>query len=221
MRGFAQLVLRRFNKDATVDLDKTRQALQRIEQQSERLARLASQLLDVSRIVGGRLTLELAEADVVSLIRGVIADAQVNTTNHTFRLHGLSSALVRVDSLRLEQVITNLIDNAIKYSPHGGPVDIEISNLGSDQIRLTVEDRGIGIAPEYRGQLFGRFMRAHTGENFSGLGLGLYISRQITELHGGTLDAEFPQEGGTRFVMTLPLKPPSVVGITGGEIQAN
>jgi signal transduction histidine kinase len=205
MRGFAQLVLRRFDKEDTPDLDKTRHALRRIEQQSERLARLASQLLDVSRLVGGRLALELGEVDVVNVLQGVIADIQVNTTNHHFTQHGLPSARIQADSLRLEQVFTNLIDNAVKYSPHGGPVDIEISSLEADQIRISVTDRGIGIAPEYRGQLFRRFMRAHTGEQFSGLGLGLYISRQIAELHRGTLDAEFPEEGGTCFVLTLPL----------------
>lgn len=108
-----------------------------------------------------------------------------------------------VDPLRLEQVVSNLIDNAIKYSPDGGPIEIEL-NQADNTIGLSVTDRGLGIAPEHRDGLFKRFYQAHEGKYYGGLGIGLYISRQIIELHGGEIYAEFPPNGGSRFVVALP-----------------
>ena len=115
---------------------------------------------------------------------------------------------VSIDPLRIEQVVTNLIDNAIKYSPEGGQIDID---LGCDEVenspRITVRDRGVGVPPEHRPHIFDRFYQAHAGgplTSMAGMGLGLYISRQIVELHGGSIQAEFPEDGGTRFVVRLP-----------------
>jgi signal transduction histidine kinase len=108
-----------------------------------------------------------------------------------------------VDPLRIEQVVTNLLSNAIKYSPDGGAIDVSVS-CGSDSVRLVVRDHGIGIPPERRARLFDRFYQAHGEGHFGGLGLGLFISRQIVELHSGTLEADFPADGGTRFQVTLP-----------------
>jgi signal transduction histidine kinase len=110
------------------------------------------------------------------------------------------------DPLRIEQVVTNLLDNAIKYSPEGGPIEVDVDSVEPGTVRLAVRDHGIGVPPEHRGQIFERFYQAETvpTKHASGMGLGLYISRQIVELHDGRIAAEFPPDGGTRFVVTLP-----------------
>jgi signal transduction histidine kinase len=125
---------------------------------------------------------------------------------------------VVADPLRIEQVIRNLIDNAIKYSPDGGRIDISLRiDEATDRAELTVRDRGIGVAPQHRAHIFDRFYQAHDGApltSMAGMGLGLYISRQILELHGGSIEAEYPSDGGTRFVIRLPLTQARVEGIT-------
>jgi signal transduction histidine kinase len=113
----------------------------------------------------------------------------------------------QVDPLRLEQVLANLIDNAIKYSPDGGPIDVTLT-AGGDELQIVVTDEGIGVPPEHRERIFDRFYQAHGERRFGGMGLGLYISRQIVELHGGVLKAEHPREGGTWIVLRLPLNLP-------------
>jgi signal transduction histidine kinase len=101
-------------------------------------------------------------------------------------------------------VLVNLLNNAIKYSPQGGEIDVDVSTKGN-MVCITVTDHGIGIPLERRDRIFDRFYQAHAEGYHGGMGLGLYVSRQIAELHGGKLYAEFPDEGGTRFVLELPL----------------
>jgi len=138
----------------------------------------------------------------------------LDTARQQFNGHTLIARLpeqlaMRVDPLRIEQVVRNLIDNAIKYSPEGGQIDVvleEDPDRGS--VVFSVRDRGVGVPPEHRAHIFDRFYQAHAGgalTSMAGMGLGLYISRQIVELHGGTIEAEFPDEGGARFVVLLPL----------------
>jgi signal transduction histidine kinase len=109
-----------------------------------------------------------------------------------------------VDALRLEQVIANLLDNALKFSPDGGRIEVELSTPTAGTVCLAVRDYGLGIPPERRGRIFDRFYQAHAEEHRSGLGVGLYVSRGIVQLHGGRIWAEFPPDGGTRFVVSLP-----------------
>ena len=109
-----------------------------------------------------------------------------------------------VDPVRLEQVPRNPLDNAVKFGPVGGRVDVDVWSPEIGTVKVAVRDRGLGIPPEHRDQLFDRFHQAHSAEHTSGMGLGLYISRHIVRLHGGTIDAEFPEDGGSRFVISLP-----------------
>jgi signal transduction histidine kinase len=111
---------------------------------------------------------------------------------------------VDIDPLRIEQVVTNLVDNAIKYSPDGGQIDVELSVESSESVRLAVRDHGIGIPPEHRSRIFSRFYQAHPNQHFGGIGLGLHISRQIIEQHGGKINVEFPPDGSTQFIVILP-----------------
>ncbi len=204
LRGFAQITLRQLDKDGILDLARVRQALQVIDRQSKKLSALVSQLLDVSRIEAGRLILDRKVANVTGLIEGVAAAARATTDRHTLTLHAPPEVLALVDSLRLEQVVTNLVDNAIKYSPDGGPIEVEVSRPDAETVLLAVKDHGIGIPPEHRQRIFDRFYQAHTNGHFMGMGLGLYISHQIVNLHGGRIEVEFPPDGGTRFVVSLP-----------------
>jgi signal transduction histidine kinase len=209
LRGFAQLLLRQLDRDEAPDPVRMRQALSAIDQQSAKLARLVGQLLDVSRIDAGRLVLERKVADMVGLVEDVVSDARVNTFRHEFMVRAPSAALALVDPLRLEQVLRNLVDNAIKYSPDGGPIEIEVSKDHVTGVRVSVTDRGLGVPRKDRAHIFERFHQAHAAHRLGGMGLGLYISRQIAELHAGTLKAEFPRAGGTRMVLTVPVGAPA------------
>jgi signal transduction histidine kinase len=178
--------------------------VQTIIDPSVKLARLVEQMLDVSRVKAGRLEIEPQKTDLVSLLRGIVDNAERNTPKHSISLRAPRAITASIDPLRLEQVLVNLVDNAVKFSPSGGSIDVEVSKDGRSA-RIAVTDHGIGIPVEHRDRIFEQFYQAHAGGSAAGMGLGLYISRQIAELHGGSLQAEFPAEGGTRFVVTLPL----------------
>jgi PAS domain S-box-containing protein len=206
LRGFAQLTLRALEQDRELDRDRLRHALMVVNQQSDKLRRLVAQLLDISRIQSGRLQLELQEMDLGQLIGDVVLGMQHQSQYHTLNVDLPFRQQVRIDPLRLEQVLTNLLDNAIKYSPQGGPIDIELRRLDPRHVSVSIRDRGPGIKPEYRAHIFERFYQAGAeAEHAAGMGLGLYISREIVELHNGTIEAQFPDDGGARFVITLPL----------------
>jgi signal transduction histidine kinase len=201
IRAQAQLLLRRIAREGSLDPGLAARALQVIDKQSDRLDRLIAQLLDVSRLQGPRLDLDRQEVDLVELVRAVVADTRLRCEGRPIEAWLPERRAASVDPLRLEQVLVNLLDNADKYSPAGAPIDVEMRSGAA--IEIAVRDQGPGVPPEQRERIFERFYQAHTRTR-SGMGLGLYISRQIVELHGGTLTAEFPTEGGSRFVIRLP-----------------
>jgi signal transduction histidine kinase len=132
----------------------------------------------------------------------------VHTSAHTLVVDAPAPIATCLDPLRIEQMLVNLVNNAIKYSPDGGTIDITVTQH-SEVAQVTVRDHGLGIPPEHREHIFDRFYQAHAQAHArshrSGMGLGLYISRQIVDLHGGSITADFPADGGTRFVVTLPV----------------
>ena len=204
LRVFATLLIRQLESGGTINSERLRRALEMIDQQSDRLSRLINQLLDVSRIEAGRLSLSRAIHDLMPIVQTTVEAARATTTRHSIRVDGPSETCAYVDSLRFEQVVTNLLDNAVKYSPDGGDIDVTVDAHSPDVVRLVVRDRGIGISTELRDRIFDRFFRQDESGPTSGMGLGLSISRQIVELHGGQIDAEPVPDGGTRFVVTLP-----------------
>jgi signal transduction histidine kinase len=207
LRGYAQLALRRMEMGDERLADHTRKALEVIESQSGKLTRLVSQLLDLSRLEAGRLRLSRERVDLVPVVHTLADRTRMMSDRHEVSVDTPPTAIARVDVLRFEQVLTNLLDNAVKFSPGGGPVQVVLSIAAGNTVRISVEDRGVGIPPEHRGQIFERFHQAHDELQpyLAGMGLGLYISRQIVELHGGSINAEFPEEGGVRFVIQLPV----------------
>ena len=133
------------------------------------------------------------------LVREVVAGAAAGTERHDLRVHVDGEVRSVVDPLRLEQVMRNLIDNAIKYSPDGGPIMVDVAVCQTNTLTIAVEDRGREIPPHHRERIFERFHQAHADDHASGMGLGLHISKQIAELR-----LEQPAAGGSRFVVTLP-----------------
>jgi PAS domain S-box-containing protein/excisionase family DNA binding protein len=205
LSGHAQLALRRLSRDGYLEPERVAHALDTIIAQSEKLSRLVGQLLDISRLQAGKLALERRPTDLAALVQQVVADAQARSDRHTVTLAAPEILESAFDSLRLEQVFCNLLDNAIKYSPGGGRIEVMLARHGPAVAELSVRDHGLGIPPDKRGRIFERFYQAHGEGHRSGLGLGLFISRQIVELHGGEIWAEFPDDGGARFVVRLPL----------------
>jgi signal transduction histidine kinase len=199
-KSATQLLARTF-RDTTLTTTQAR-AIDTVDKQIAKLARLASQLLDTVRLESGRLLIEMEDADLVEIARSAIQQIEVVTDRHTFTLDAPSELRIRADALRLEQVLTNLLDNAVKFSPAGGSIDVTIATDVATTV-ITVRDHGIGVAREHLAKLFEQFYQAHP--NRSGLGLGLYISRHIIERHGGTMYAEAPSGPGTRFVISLPV----------------
>lgn len=168
--------------------------------QINRLTELVETMLDVSRISAGRLTLEIHEMDLVRLVRESIEARGSERISFV----GPEKLIIHGDKHRLEQVVENLLTNAIKYGD-GKPISVKVSADTTCAI-LDVEDHGIGIAEEYLQRIFERFERAISARNISGLGLGLYIVRQIVDAHNGTISVKSKLGAGTTFTVKLPLR---------------
>jgi len=213
VRASAQLLKRRFEREGASDLAAIERGLTLIDQQSAKLARLVAQMLDISRIEAGRLELARERIDLIQVVRDVIDAEQSKAADRSIVLHAPNQLEVLVDSLRMDQALTNLVDNAIKYSPEGGDVKVTIRRLGKERVEIAVVDGGPGIPLEHRPHIFERFFRAHEDRHHTGLGLGLYITSQIVVAHGGNIRAEFPNSGGTRFVIDLPFNAPEPASV--------
>jgi PAS domain S-box-containing protein len=176
------------------------------DKQLTRLTALIEDMLDVARISSGRLTLNLEQQDLVGVIREVCERyaVQAATAKTPLELEAPSKISAIFDRLRIEQVLINLITNAMKYAP-GSPIHISIVR-STDHVRVYVRDQGIGISKDDLERVFDRFERVLSSNNVGGLGLGLYISRQIIESHGGRIWAESRVGAGSTFTFELPLK---------------
>lgn len=174
--------------------------------QVDRLNALVDELLDVSRIQSGKLMLEFAQEDLVSIVRGVLEnlDESLRSAGCAVDLTSSGPVFVYCDRFRVEQVVTNLLTNAMKYGA-GQPVHIEVERVGN-VARLRVQDEGMGIPEDKLGIIFDRFERATHSRNISGLGLGLYIARQIVSAHKGRISVESSPGKGATFVVDLPMK---------------
>lgn len=205
LRAMAQILARKVQKGDVRGPAWLSDGLRTIDQQADRLTRLIGQLLDVSRLDRDAQPPQRTATDLTDLAERLVTALRARTNKHTLVLAADPNLIAEIDPVGIEQVMSNLLDNAIKYSPDGGQIDVEVGRADAEHVRLAVRDRGIGIPPEKRAEIFGRFYQAHAEDHRSGLGLGLYISRQIVALHEGEIAAEFPPDGGTRFMVTLPV----------------
>jgi PAS domain S-box-containing protein len=215
MKGAAQL-LRRAQQRGQLDAVRLNRYVGMIEQTANRLANLTDDLLDVSRLQQGVLPMRPQETDLAKLIESVVERLQEQSAVHRLVLDlGDAPCVAIVDPDRVEQVVDNLISNAIKYTPDGG--EIQVALLCEDKgVELRVRDAGIGLPAGSLERIFAPFGRAPNAvqRNIEGLGLGLYICRKIGEQHGGRLWAESEGEGlGTTMRLWLP-----VPGDTPGEV---
>ncbi|MFI5266542.1 MAG: ATP-binding protein [Chloroflexota bacterium] len=206
MNGHAQLIERRLLRGGQLEAEEVTKAVQTITGQGRRLSRLLNQLFDVSQLQAGKLDLAPQRADLMETVRQAVENARLSSDGRSISLAGPASCELVIDALRLEQVLTNLLDNAIKYSPHSHEAIEVVVREDGTTVELSVRDHGLGIPPDKRGHIFERFYQAHTSGHRSGMGLGLYVSRQIVELHEGEIGAEFPAGGGSRFFVRLPMK---------------
>jgi two-component system, OmpR family, sensor kinase len=223
IKGYAQLLLRAQSLNRLEPTRLTR-SLRAIDEATDRLTTLTQDLLDVSRIRLGQLPLRLQELDLAELVRrvGDRYDDQPSARHDLIVDIRAPIPPIQGDADRLEQVLSNLLENAIKYSPDGGPVRIELGRT-HDEIVLAVRDEGIGLPPDAAETIFRPFGRAPNAaaRNLPGMGLGLYICRNIVERHGGTIVAGSDGEGrGTTFEITLPCNAAVRPPVTPDDVAA-
>jgi PAS domain S-box-containing protein len=199
-----QLARRRILRPAEIGRADVTEALAAIESQASRLRRLVGRLLDITRLEAGKLTIEREPADLAGLVEELVDPVRASTQRHTLFISAPTSLQAEIDPLRIGQVVSNLLTNAVKYSPEGA-IEVGVMAVNAEMAEVSVRDHGPGIPADKREHIFERFYQAHSNGQRGGLGLGLYICRQLVEMHGGEIWAEFPADGGTRMVVRLPL----------------
>ncbi|MGB7922881.1 MAG: ATP-binding protein [Pyrinomonadaceae bacterium] len=204
--GWAHLL-----RSGRIDKENSTQALETIERNARAQAQLIDDLLDVSRIITGKLRLEVREVEIPPVIEAAIEAVRPATEAKGIRLMtmlDLSAGPISGDPDRLQQIVWNLLSNAIKFTPRGGRVEVRLERVDS-HVEVAVHDTGAGIKPEFLPHVFDRFRQADstTTRTHGGLGLGLAIVRHLVELHGGTVHADSRGEGeGATFTIELPLR---------------
>lgn len=191
--------------EATTDDEKRRKRIGAILRAGRRAGRLIEDLLDLSHIDAGRLSLVRREADLADLVRELAHDFRERADAKGIALEVAAPeepVIAEVDPDRLLQVLGNLVSNAVKFTPTGGRVDIELKTDGTD-VRISVTDDGPGIPAEHRDHVFDRFWQAETTRH-QGSGLGLAIAEGIARSHGGRLRVDSEEGGGSRFTLHLP-----------------
>lgn len=205
IKGFSTMLL---DYDKRLKRDEKRQYLGVIDKAADRLIELIDQLLDMSRLEAGLITIDKVPTSIHRLSREVIIEAQVRSPHHVLKLDLPKKRLPRisVDAKRIRQVMENLIDNAVKYSAQGTEVTLSVLKIGQELL-ITVTDRGIGIATDELSKVFDRMYRVKRRlfPGIGGAGLGLSICKGFVEAHDGRIWIECEEGEGTKCFFTLPL----------------
>lgn len=199
-----QSLERLLGREDVPSIDGLRERVAKALRNGQRLGRLISELLDVARIRSGRMSLEPEELDLVELVRSTVTGLSdlAARTGAELEVESGTPVVGRWDRFRLEQVVANLVTNALKYG-RGRPVRVRLTRE-ADSAVLEVADQGIGIDPAHHARIFERFERAVSEPHFGGLGLGLWICRQIVDASGGAIEVESEPNVGSRFRVRLP-----------------
>ena len=206
IKGYTQLAKTLIREN---DLATSEEYLDIALDQIDRMSRLILELLDVSRIETGRLQIRREPIPWANFVRDVVHRHHTAFSDRHFRVDAEGDErVVNGDRDRLEQVLGNLLENAVKYSPEGSDISVDVDDRG-DHVVTAVRDRGMGIPADELGQVFERFHRGRqvSSTNYGGLGLGLYITKQIVERHGGQIWVESREGQGTTFYFSLPAAP--------------
>ena len=212
LKGFAQTLLRHSHGDKGAALAPwQRESLTEIDVATDRLNRLTEDLLDVVRLQAGQLQLYRESIDLVEITRHIITQMGPSSDRHEITLvTSLPHVLAQMDRGQIEQVLINLLANAMKYSPAGGKVEVTLQvGTGKQEALISVRDYGIGIPQSEQADLFGRFVRASNSQTqgISGTGLGLYLCRELVSQHEGDIWFESTEGIGSTFFLRLPLSP--------------
>jgi two-component system sensor histidine kinase VicK len=180
--------------------------MSRAIRQVDRMTSLIGDFLDVARAGEGKIELKKTKFDILDVIETVRNETAVTVTSHELVYEPLMPAIVEADAAKIEQVLANLVGNAVKYSANGSRICVS-AVVENKQIRVSVQDEGIGLTPEDLPQVFDRFFRANNEKTrfVKGFGIGLYISKEIIEQHGGTIGATSEADQGSVFWFSLPL----------------
>ncbi|HEX8917375.1 MAG TPA: ATP-binding protein, partial [Chloroflexota bacterium] len=205
IKGYAQLLQRRARNENVPP--QIALAYSTIERQAVRMQELIDTLLDMTRLDADRLRLDRRNVDICSLVSRCVEMLKIVSEAHVLSADMPENpVIVSGDERRLEQVVMNLLTNAIRYSPEGGHVRVSVRTL-DDSVTITVADQGIGIATDALDRVFERFFRAADVPQSTGLGIGLYITRGIVERHGGHISVQSTVGQGSEFTVTLPREP--------------
>ncbi len=210
IKGLTEVLLRSLELNRSITPDQLARRLKMIQKAADRLALLSADLVDVARLQSGRLPLPREVEDLNAVVEGCVAlqrERVEGLDHHTFSLRlGAEPLPVNVEPRRIEQVLVNLLDNAIKYSPNGGEIIVTTERRGGT-CQVSISDPGIGVPARDIANLFAPFYRASnaSSRNFDGLGFGLYLSREIVTAHGGDLTVESTEGRGATFTVSLPL----------------
>jgi PAS domain S-box-containing protein len=199
-KGYAQLLL--LSQDASPAL---KERLEGMERGIERIVDVVEEIFNISDVLEGGLGLHFGTFELLALTRDEISHAEKLTLNHRFVLHAGEPVSIHGDQKRLAKAIRYLLHNAVSYSPRGGDVIVRVEDQG-DRIEFSVQDFGLGIPKELQHRVFQKFFRAHgsMGDEYSGIGVGLYLVSEIIRRHGGTVGFESEQGKGSRFFFKLP-----------------
>ena len=207
IKGYIQLLERSLDKN---DIETVRKRIHKVQNQVEKLNLLIADLLDISKIESGKLKLNRKYFCFENLLEHILEVVQQNNPQVKITKKGLVEVEVFGDEMRLEQVITNFITNAIKYAPEGKEIHITAELVG-DEVHFSVRDFGIGMSKEHEKKIFEKFYRIEeTSERFQGLGIGLYICQEIIDRHHGKIGVHSTFGEGSTFYFNLPLHPEKV-----------
>lgn len=197
------MLLERLHDAGTGDQD-TESLLRRMNNQVDRMVSLIKELLDTTRITTGKFSLKKESFDVITMIKEVTETVQYTTKDHILQLKLKELPHFNGDRQRIEQILINLLDNAIKYAPDSNEIIVS-SDIVDDKIYICVQDFGKGLSEKIKKNLFEKFYRDENTFYNNSLGLGLFISMEIAKLHRGTIKVETSEGKGAKFCLTLPL----------------
>ncbi len=210
IKGFISTLLQ--DTEGFYDIETVHEFYTIIDQECDRLTRLISDLLNVSRIEAGRaLDLNPSPVNVPELTDKVVATQKSYTSKHQFAVDFADDfPTIVADKDKIDQILTNLISNAVKYAPEGGEIRIAAVKAGPDKVQISVIDQGMGIPKEHQAKVFDRFHRVDNRDTrkVGGTGIGLYLVKHLVEAHGGKIWVDSEPGKGSAFIFELPTCPP-------------